>query len=180
MIEVIAVIFSLLSVYLTVKMKVINWPVGIVGISAYFVLFYQQHLYAQAALQVIFITQSVYGWIVWRKYKERELCFIPMSNLFRDLMVTLVLTCIMTFVLDKYTNNPQPALDSVTTLLSLLATWYMARKIIYNWLIWLLADVFFVIMFAEQKMYWSAGLYFIFMFLVIKGLTEWEKNTTTA
>ena len=178
MIEIVAVIFSFLSVYLTIKMKIINWPIGIIGISAYMVLFYQEHLYGQAALQIIFIGQSIYGWIVWRKYKERELCFISMNKVFRDLVITMVLVCIMTIVLDRYTDNPQPAFDSTTTLLSLLATWYMARKIIYNWLIWLLADCFFVLMFMEQKMYWSVGLYLIFMFLVIKGLTQWGKNTT--
>jgi nicotinamide mononucleotide transporter len=180
MIEIIAVVFSLLSVYLTIKMKVVNWPIGIIGIIAYLILFCQQHLYGQAVLQLIFIIQSIYGWIVWKKYNERELCFIPMNTFLRHLMATIVLICVMTFVLGKYTDNPQPAFDSITTLFSLLATWYMAKKIIYNWLVWLMADIYFVLMFLEQKMYWSVGLYFILIFLVIKGLIEWGRNSTTA
>jgi nicotinamide mononucleotide transporter len=180
MIEIIAVIFSLLSVYLTVRMKVINWPIGIVGITAYFVLFCQQLLYAQAALQIVFIAQSIYGWIYWNKHKEEAIKFISVKRLIYDIIISGVLTFVLAWYFTKYTDNPQPVFDALTTVLSLLATWYMSKKIIQNWLIWLIADVFFIFMFIEQKLYWSAALYLVFIFLVIKGLISWVKNTKTA
>ena len=179
MIEIIAVIFTLLSVYLTIKIKIINWPVGIIGILGYAILFFQQHLYAQLVLQVIFILQSIYGWIYWQRDKYNKVIFIEPVKMIIHIIIIMILTPILSFFLKEYTNNPQPELDAVTTLLSLLATWYMAKKIIYNWLIWLLTDFFFVVMFMKQHMYWSVALYLFFIFLVIKGLIQWAKSITT-
>lgn len=179
--EIIAVIFSLLSVLLAIKIKVLNWPVGIIGILAYMVVFYNNHLYAQAALQIIFIGQSIYGWYYWNKNKTKHPSFIitPLRLLF-DLLIVWVLTLILAICLKKHTNDPQPAFDAITTTLSILATWYMTKKCNYSWLIWIIVDIFFIFMFMFQEMYWSAGLYFIFMLLSIKGLLQWTKNTTTA
>lgn len=178
--EIIAVIFSLLSVILTIRTKVLCWPVGMVGILAYFIIFINEQLYAQAILQTIFIAQSIYGWIHWGLNTDKKPSFTitPLHLLFH-LLIVWVLTLILTLILDKHTNDPQPAFDAITTLLSILATWYMIKKCSFSWLVWIIVDIFFVIMFMNQGMYWSAGLYFIFTILAIKGLIEWTKNTKT-
>ncbi len=177
--EIIAVIFSLWSVYLAIKVNTWNWPIGLIGILAYFILFAENHLYAQVVLQVIFFGLSVYGWIYWYENEDKKPSFrIKPLRLIIDLILVGVLTPILAIIL-RETNDPQPIFDAITTLLSILATWYMIKKCTFSWLVWCIANVFFVLMFINQRMYWSAGLYMIFALLSIKGVIQWMKDTTT-
>lgn len=177
--EIIAVIFSLWSVYLAIKVNIWNWLIGLIGILAYFIIFAENHLYAQIVLQVIFFGQSIYGWVYWYNNKKKCPSFtITPLRLVIHLGVVGALTPVLAIIL-RSTNDPQPIFDAVTALLSILATWYMIKKCTFNWLVWCIADIFFVLMFINQKMYWSAGLYIIFALLSIKGIVQWMKDTTT-
>jgi nicotinamide mononucleotide transporter len=70
-IEVLAVVATLLSVWLSVRRNILTWPTGIVGVSAYFVVFLRARLYADMALQVLFFVQCSYGWWAWRRSEQR-------------------------------------------------------------------------------------------------------------
>lgn len=172
--EIIAVIFTLLSVYLTIRLNIWCWLTGIIGIIAYLYIFFTQHLYAQSILQLIFIIQSIYGWYYWDKYKKMVYNTLSYKRILIDLSIVIILSIIFSIFLSK-TNNPQPTLDIVTTLLSLLATWYMAKKIIFNWIIWIIADIFSIILFINQGLYYSSFLYIILMIMCINGIIVWNK-----
>ncbi len=178
--ELIAVLFSLISVILTIRVNIWCWLTGMIGILAYFILFVNEHLYAQAILQTIFICQSIYGWFYWGINNEKKPSFTITSLRFCiHMAIVFVVGLGVAFIFDNYTDDPAPITDAYTTVLSLLAMWYMTKKCVWSWLVWVIADILFVFMFMKQEMYWSAGLYFIFMVLAIKGLIEWTKNTTT-
>lgn len=179
MIEIIAVVFTLACVILTIKSNIWCWPIGIVATMAYLYVFTEQNLYAQALLQIIFIVQSIYGWYYWDKNKETKSYFIPPERLIIDLFIILLLTILFSSILAAKTNNPEPAFDVITTLLSLLGTWYLAKKNRYGWFVYVVADIFFVVMFMNQHLYASAILYFVLMILAIKGLVQWTKDTDT-
>lgn len=177
--EIIAVIFTLWSVYLTIKNKTLCWPIGIIGIGGYLYLFVGERLYAQAILQIIFAIQSFYGWYFWGKHKESKGRTIRNSRFTNDLIWILALTVGFSFLF-QHTDNPQPFLDVLTTVLSLYANWYLAKKIIFGWRLWIIADILMVSLFLIQGMYWSGALYILLTWLAIKGLKEWEKNLKTA
>src|SRR5215211_4690983 len=69
--EFLAVVASLLAVWLTVRRRIACWPVGLVGVAAYLALFVRERLYADAALQVVYFAQGVYGWAAWRRDERR-------------------------------------------------------------------------------------------------------------
>ena len=82
-------------------------------------------------------------------------------------------------LLSSNIQSSQPELDVSTTMLSLLATWFLTKKYIDNWVIWILADFLFIIMFINQHLYLSGILYFIFLLLAIKGFKTWKKDLKT-
>lgn len=180
MIEIIAVIFTLVCVILTIKSNIWCWPTGIIATIAYLYVFHVQHLYLQEVLQVIFILQSLFGWYYWNKHKKTKHHSISPERLVIDLFITLILTILFTSILAAKTDNPEPALDTITTLLSLLGTWYLAKKNKYGWFVYIVADIFFIVMFMTQDLYYSAALYFLLLLLAIKGLIQWTKNSETA
>ena len=65
---------------------------------------------------------------------------------------------------------------SITTGLSIIGTLLLAFKKIDNWYYWIAADVLYIYLFYSQELYWSAGIYFVFLLLAISGLKTWKKD----
>ena len=178
--EIIAVVFSLISIIQTIKQNRWCWVTGIIGICAYCFIFYDQKLYCEMLLQVIFIAQSIYGLVNWGETKED----LPVTSLSLNKYAlyagaTALISFNILILLSSNIQSSQPELDVSTTMLSLLATWFLTKKYIDNWVIWILADFLFIIMFINQHLYLSGILYFIFLLLAIKGFKTWKKDLIT-
>lgn len=177
--EIIAAILTLTCVILTIRSNILCWPFSILSSLAYMYVFIDEHIYFQVGVQSVFIIQSIYGWRYWGRVKNFKEVDTSWVHVVVNLTIILFLTLIFYVILNGKTDNPQLCLDILTSLLSLLGVWYLAVRNIFGWFIWVLADVFFILMFMEQHMYWSTGLYFVLLFLTIKGLIQWGKNITT-
>ena len=65
--ESIAFILGVANVTLVVRRSLWNYPVALVMVSLYALLFWRERLYSDAALQLFFFALNLYGWIVWRR-----------------------------------------------------------------------------------------------------------------
>lgn len=183
LIEIIAVTFSLACIWLAVKKHPLNWPVGLVGVAAYMILFWQIRLYADMLLQLVFIAQGIYGWYHWMKrtHSEEEIEVSYLSHRQRIFYAVLiaVIAFIWSHVLAHYTDASTPYVDAFVATLSLVANWLMARKKTDNWALWILADAIYVALFWYKELYLSSGIYVIFFILATKGLIDWNKKSDT-
>ncbi len=173
--EFIAVLFSIISVTLAMKQSIHNWTTGIVGLLAYSVIFYQQKLYADMVLQVLFIFMAIWGYFEWKgkiKFEPRGMTPREKDNLMHW-MCMLFLFC--WFFFTNYTDNSMPALDSLATVLSIYATILMIHKNKDCWKIWMIADVVYVALFLSNRMYLSASLYVVFFFMARQGYRQWNR-----
>ncbi len=134
-------------------------------------------------LQVVFILQGLYGWYNW-KYsteREKELNVSYLNNLQRILYVagTLLFAFLWSYILINYTNASTPYVDALVSTISLTANWLMAKKKTDNWVLWIIADMIYVVLFWYKELYLSSGIYFVFLLLAIKGLIDWNKKSHT-
>jgi nicotinamide mononucleotide transporter len=180
--EVLAVVFSLVCVLLTIKENIWQWLVGIFGVIFYIVVFYQAKLYANMWLQVVFIVLQLYGWYEWLYggKGKTELKISRSSLQLNFLMVVLAIagTTAMGYGFAKFTDNENPFVDSAVTVLSLIAQWMLAKKYLENWLFWILVNVLTISMSLSHKpmLLLTAGLYALFFILAILGFLEWRKS----
>ena len=63
--EAIGVAFGIASVYLLARQRIWGWPIGLVNVALFIVVFYDARLYADAALQVVYVGLCLYGWRTW-------------------------------------------------------------------------------------------------------------------
>ena len=63
--EAIAVVFGIVSVYLSVRENIWSWPTAIVNVGMYILVFHRARLYADMGLQVFYVAISFYGWYEW-------------------------------------------------------------------------------------------------------------------
>ncbi|MDQ1152459.1 nicotinamide mononucleotide transporter PnuC [Sphingobacterium zeae] len=61
-----------LCVYLAAKQNIWNWPISIISVASYAILFYDAKLYGDTVLQFYFLSTAVYGWYYWIKRKEEK------------------------------------------------------------------------------------------------------------
>ena len=178
--EVVGTAAGVLSVILTVRQRLWCWPVGIVSVAAYAVLFFQIRLYADAALQVFYVGTGFYGWYAWR-YGGAGRSELPVRTLSgrERLALALLLTPVIVLVtaaLRTWTDASLPFWDTLASSLSVAAQLLLMRKILENWLLWIAADIVYVPMFIYKELYVTAALYAVFLILAVMGYIGWRRS----
>jgi nicotinamide mononucleotide transporter len=69
MIEIVAVLLGIANIVLIIRRSVWNFPVAIVMVALYFIIFRDAKLYSDAGLQVFFGGINLYGWWSWHRNK---------------------------------------------------------------------------------------------------------------
>jgi nicotinamide mononucleotide transporter len=179
-IEWIAAIAGAVSVYLSAKEKIASWPTAIVNVSLYIFVFYESGLYSDMGLQVVYLALSVYGWYKWlHGGGGHEPLHVSKASA-RVWFVSAAIGIVFWLALWRYTSTlpgvALPYMDSGLTTLSLIAQWMMTRKILENWILWIIADIVYVPMYISKSLYVTAGLYVVFLVLAVMGLVEWRRS----
>ncbi len=179
--EIFATVFTLTCVWLTVKRSVWCWPAGIIGVSAYFFVFYESKLYADMGLQVIFLAQSIYGWYFWVHGKTEDVDEVPIRTLStreRVLAAMAIVSMVLTigFLTSRFTDTDVAYLDASVASVSLVANFLLARKILDNWPLWIAVDVVYVGLFFYKELYLTSALYVVFFFMATAGWLQWRKE----
>jgi nicotinamide mononucleotide transporter len=178
--EIAAAALTLAAVWLAVRGRVETWPIGILGVTLYAVVFYRARLYANMALQAVFAGFSVYGWYEWLRGGPGQ-TRLPIARAPRRLLtVSLVLgvlgTAVGTWLLARTRDAAVPLVDAGLTSFSIVAQWLMTRKYVENWIIWVAVDVGYVALFLSQRLFVTAGLYAVFLGLASQGYREWKRK----
>lgn len=176
--EIVAALFGVAGVYLSVRQNVWNWPVGIVNVAMYVVVFYRAKLYADMGLQVIYIVLAVYGWYQWLYGGPRRTTLRVTRGVPRQLLIAAAIGVVGAWgigtLLARHTDASLPYLDASLTSASLVAQWMATRKLLENWLLWIAADSVYIAMFINRQLYPTAVLYGVFTALAILGYREWK------
>jgi len=172
--------FGIAGVWLTVKKNILCFPTGIVNVALYTWLFFQSHLYTDALLQVVYVILLIYGWYQWHHVDaEKEpvkITALPFRTLWMLAGIALVFTLGVGAFFHYNTDASYPYADALTTSMSLIAQWMIAKKKIENWLLWIVADVIYICMYLLKHLYPTSVLYFIFIVLAVIGWIRWKKE----
>jgi nicotinamide mononucleotide transporter len=74
------------------------------------------------------------------------------------------------------TDSPVPLMDGLTTSLSVVATWLLARKILENWLIWIIANLLSIGLYIFQNLWPTVILFGVYEVLAIYGYFQWKRR----
>lgn len=178
--EVVAVAFGLVSVWLATRQHIVSWPTAIVNVGMFFFLFWRARLYADAVLQLFYLSLSAYGWWAWLHGGERHSRLRVSRATARVWLVGVPLTLAfgvgLGALLDRHTDSPIPYLDALLTSTSLFAQWMMTRKILENWVVWIVADIVYVPTFVTRDLPFTAGQYAVFLILAVMGYIGWKRS----
>ena len=179
-IEIVAAVFGVISVFLSVRQNIWSWPTAIVNVGLYIFVFFGAKLYADTGLQVVYVVLNAYGWYHWLYggKNRTELAVSRTSARLGVFLVGLGLTGTIAIgtLLARTTDASLPYLDSMTTSTSLVAQWMMTRKLLENWIVWVSVDVVYIGMYIYKSLYVTAVLYFVFLVLSAIGYIQWKRS----
>ena len=176
--EWVGTISGFICVYLAARQNIWNWPVAIISVIAYAILFYEYQLYGDAFLQLYFMATSFYGWYYWMMRKEANLKPIVTLTRSQVQMVALssvFLTGLLGWFLDVFTDSDVPYIDGFCTALSFIAQFLMTRKVLQNWIMWIIVDICYVPLYIYKDLMLTAVLYTLFLGLALMGYLQWKK-----
>jgi nicotinamide mononucleotide transporter len=175
--EGVAVVLGFVYVLLILKRSRSGWIVGGAGSAIYVYLAASRDLPMQAALQAYYVVMSIYGWFSWKAVQQRDegggIVRWPLRFHILALIAIIALSLASATLLARETHAAWPYLDSLTTWVSLLATWMVARMMLENWIYWIGADAITTYLFAAQGYLASSGLFLTYVVIAIFGYREW-------
>jgi nicotinamide mononucleotide transporter len=178
--EIVAVAFGLVSVWLSTREHIVSWPTAIVNVGVFFFLFWKAKLYADAVLQIFYLSTSVYGWWAWLHGGARHDRLQVSRTSKRAWMIgvpgTIVFGAALGAVLQRATDSPVPYLDAMLTAFSLLAQWMMTRKLLENWAVWIVLNIVYVPVLVWRGLPLTAVQYTVFLVLAFMGHVAWKKS----
>lgn len=178
--EIIAVVVTLAAVYLTTRQVIWCWPLSLLSVSLYAVVFFEAKLYADMGLQGVYFVLSLYGWWAWlrggRDHTTLEVSTATGSTRLAALAIGTAFGLALGTLLDQFTDASLPFMDSTLTSFSLVAQFMATRKLLENWIVWVAVDIFYVGMFIYKDLYLTAGLYAAFLVLAASGFAQWKRS----
>jgi nicotinamide mononucleotide transporter len=122
---------------------------------------------------------GVYGWFLWASEKTEESNKIikwSKKTHFLNISVSLLIVILIGFIFDAYTNQANPYTDSFTSIFSLVATFMVTKKVLENWIYWIIIDAVSVYLFASRELYMTSILFLLYTGIAIFGYFKWKKQ----
>ncbi len=180
LLEIIAVLFGLFSVWFAKKENILVYPTGIINVLIYVYICFFAGLYADMGINFFYFIMSVYGWYSWTRIDINKKA-LPISSCNKNYHILNVIAFIFFFfviryVLINYTDSTVPNWDSLTTAIFIIAMWLMARKKVENWIAWIIGDIISIPLYAYKGLVFTSFQFTIFLIIAIMGYIAWRKK----
>lgn len=188
LIEALAVAFGIAYLLLAVREHRACWYAAALSTALSVWLFWSVSLPMESALNVYYLFMAGYGWWQWRRPSAVNsagtgAAAVPLAiRRFSpgEHAVALSLVALLTLasgtLLENRTDAALPFLDSFTTWGSVVTTWMVARKILENWLYWLVIDSASILLYLDRALYLYAALFAVYLVIVVFGWLGWRRS----
>ena len=175
--EAVAVVLGVAYLLLAMRESLWCWYAAFISTAIFLVLFWEVSLLMESALQVYYLAMAAYGWWQWQhgSGEQTELAISRWGSRqhLAALCAVLLISAVSGSLLQHYTGAALPYLDSFTTWGSVLTTWMVARKILENWLYWLVIDSVSIYLYLDRELYLTAALFALYLVIVMFGYRKW-------
>lgn len=184
-IEVLGAFLGILYIFFSIKQHILTWPTGLLTSLLYVVVFFRSGFYADMGLQVYYVFISIYGWYYWLKGGNKEpvrwekqvpVRKTPYKTILYSIPLTAGIYIVLLFILLNFTDSTVPYMDSLTTALSITATYMLAKKFIEHWLIWIFVDIFSAGLYVYKNLWPTVILFLIYTVMAVIGYKSWKKD----
>jgi nicotinamide mononucleotide transporter len=178
--ELAAVVLGIAYLLLAMRESQWCWYAAFASTAIFLFIFWDVSLLMESALQLYYLVMAVYGWWQWQGGGTHDTTLQISSWAWPQhccaLGAVLVATLVSGILLREHSTAALPFLDSFTTWGSILTTWMVARKVLENWLYWLVIDAVSIFLYLDRALYLTALLFAAYLVIVVFGYRTWLKH----
>lgn len=178
--ETVAVVLSIAYLVLAMKENSLCWYCAFFSTAIYVLIFGDVSLYMESALNGYYMAMAIYGWYQWQRggTKNQGIALSVWSAGQHFMAIGLIVLATVTsgYLLSVTTEARLPYIDSFTTWASILTTVMVARKVLENWLYWIVIDSVSIFLYLDRELYQTAAMFGLYLVLATLGYFAWRKN----
>jgi nicotinamide mononucleotide transporter len=177
--EAVAVALGIAYVVLATRENVWCWPAALVSTAIFSWLFWDVSLLMESGLNVYYLFMAVYGWSQWtggsKDHSPQKIHSWNKKQHLISISLILIFTIVSGLLLSRYTQAALPFLDSLTTWAAVVTTYMVTRKVLENWLYWVVIDSVSVYLYLDRALYMTSALFFAYIVISIYGWYSWKR-----
>lgn len=142
-------------------------------------VYFSAGLYADFSINIYYLVASLYGLILWRGTKRKKRAVISHIGTQVALISTIAMLTIwlcIYLILVTFTDSTVPVMDALTTAISIVGTWMLAKKYIEQWFAWMIVDAINIGLYIYKDIPFYAILYAIYTIVAYFGYRNWKKK----
>lgn len=194
--EWLAVISGTIYLVLLTQKNILCWYFALASSLLYVYLCFIAHLYLETLLQLFYAVMAVVGWYMWYNEKLVEKIQNPIDGKktakpvkielpirewalkyhLINIVVSSIIAVVLGYIFANYTKQLNPFVDAFTTVFSLTTTYMVAKRVLTNWIYWIVIDFTSIFLYYERGYSLTSMLYLIYTFMAISGFIFWKKQ----
>ncbi len=175
-----ALIINVLYTIYLARLKVWSWSLGIIGAVLLLVLFAMKEMSSLVLLQIVYVMFFSYGWYSWVKNgvsnEHNKVRWMKPKNYVLYIIYTVVL-CVAAILFNKYTGASDIYGSGILTGITLVAVIMTIQEFLENWIVWIISDLYFMVIMYQQDLYGQVIQNFIFFLTAVYGFYYWYKHS---
>ena len=169
------------SVVLGAQGNILTFVFGFAQVVSYTYLCVVECFYAEIAINIYYFFTMIYGVYCWRRRLSGKSLQVQTRSLSRGVflllsIVTVLLSILSGWLLQRYTDDPQPYLDAFTTMPAIVAQILMVMTYREQWYLWLVVDILALVMWLRAENYCMVAQYAFWCANCIYGYVQWTKS----
>lgn len=179
--EAIAFFFGIVSVYFAKKENILVYPTGLVATIITVWLLYNVGYFGDMVINIYYSIMSVYGWYMWSRPSKSGGSLEVSRTTTREKIIGIgmfLITIVVIYGVYRsfgYEIQVENYIDIATSGIFFTAMWYMALKKIESWILWIIADIVSIPLFAYRGLGILSLQFIIFTVLAIQAYISWRK-----
>ena len=178
--EIIAVVFGILSVWFSKKNNILVYPTGMISTSIFTYLLFKWSLLGDMMINAYYFMMSIYGWYIWTRKVNNIVTPISKVSSPEKIISLVIFFFSLSFVYGIYNyfdkwGSYTSYVDNFTTAIFFVAMWLMANRKIENWIFWIIGNIISIPLYFYKGLTFTSIQYIIFTVIAISGYYTWKK-----
>ena len=180
--EMLAVFLSVTYLLLAIKQNLWCWVAAFISTLIYTILFFDASLLMDSALNMFYLVMAIYGWYSWKygnginKNEELEITTYGLAKNLKIIGTLIIVSLILGYIMANYTRADFAYLDTFTTVFAVFTTYTLTKKVLENWLYWIVIDSVSIYIYINKGFYLTAVLFAFYTVLAFIAYNNWKKE----
>jgi len=188
LLEFIAVVSGIASVWYSKKENILVYPVGLVNTIIYVYLSIKGDLFGEASVNLYYTIVSIYGWIIWAKKNDKQEHVLHITHSSLKQWLGQILFCAafyftiyfsLVYLKKAFEANTIPWADAFASSTAFTGMWLMAKKKVESWYWWIATNITSIPLYFIKGLAFTSVYYVVLLVLAIFGLMEWKERSLT-